>query len=251
MRFWAIRSSARSAPICRELHIGQIVLEGIDRLEADGVPTAPMVMDAGYGITTELRDEFVGTQPRICGRRSGRGEGVARRREAGALPSRTGDKGDRRGCCVAHLKAKPVTLATLALQSAQDRVAFDSLARGYRKATCVRASRGYVCAPRIATIGAASRGPRSGCSSSGQLVGRDRRSIGCRTSPPTSTLTDLVHLAKIRWRIERDYQELKDEIGIDHYEGRGWLAFTITGPYVSTPAPSWQPSELGFPPRRL
>jgi len=39
----------------------------------------------------------------------------------------------------------------------------------------------------------------------------------------TATITDLVHLAKIRSRIERDYQELKDEIGIDHYEGRGWI----------------------------
>src|ERR1700694_1148810 len=37
----------------------QIVLEEIDRLLADGVPIAPMVMDAGYGTTTELRDEFV------------------------------------------------------------------------------------------------------------------------------------------------------------------------------------------------
>jgi SRSO17 transposase len=39
------------------------------------------------------------------------------------------------------------------------------------------------------------------------------------------TITDLVHLAKLRWRIERDYQELKDEIGLDHYEGRGWPGF--------------------------
>ena len=38
-------------------------------------------------------------------------------------------------------------------------------------------------------------------------------------------ITDLVHLTKARWRIERDYQELKDEIGIDHYEGRGWVGF--------------------------
>ena len=29
----------------------------------------------------------------------------------------------------------------------------------------------------------------------------------------------------MRWRIERDYQELKQEIGLDHYEGRGWRGF--------------------------
>jgi SRSO17 transposase len=35
----------------------------------------------------------------------------------------------------------------------------------------------------------------------------------------------LVDLAKLRWRIERDYQELKQEIGLDHFEGRGWRGF--------------------------
>ena len=28
-----------------------------------------------------------------------------------------------------------------------------------------------------------------------------------------------------RWRIERDFQDLKQEIGLDHYEGRGWRGF--------------------------
>jgi len=35
----------------------------------------------------------------------------------------------------------------------------------------------------------------------------------------------LVDLAKLRWRIERDYQELKQEVGIGHFEGRGWRGF--------------------------
>jgi SRSO17 transposase len=43
--------------------------------------------------------------------------------------------------------------------------------------------------------------------------------------PPRTTLKDLVHTAKARWRIERDYQELKQEIGLGHYEGRGWRGF--------------------------
>ena len=32
----------------------------------------------------------------------------------------------------------------------------------------------------------------------------------------------LVDFTKMRWRIERDYQDLKQEIGLGHYEGRGW-----------------------------
>jgi SRSO17 transposase len=35
----------------------------------------------------------------------------------------------------------------------------------------------------------------------------------------------LVDIAKLRWRIERDYQELKQEVGLGHFEGRGWRGF--------------------------
>jgi SRSO17 transposase len=39
------------------------------------------------------------------------------------------------------------------------------------------------------------------------------------------SLKELVATAKLRWRIERDYQELKQEIGLGHFEGRGWRGF--------------------------
>lgn len=45
------------------------------------------------------------------------------------------------------------------------------------------------------------------------------------TMPVQTPLTTLVRTVKLRWRIERDYEELKDEIGLDHYEGRGWRGF--------------------------
>lgn len=45
------------------------------------------------------------------------------------------------------------------------------------------------------------------------------------TVPDDVEIEELVRLAKIRWRIERDFQELKDELGLDHYEGRGWRGF--------------------------
>jgi SRSO17 transposase len=45
------------------------------------------------------------------------------------------------------------------------------------------------------------------------------------TLPENVSFRRLVDFAKLRWRIERDYQELKQEVGLGHYEGRGWLGF--------------------------
>src|SRR5882757_514454 len=45
------------------------------------------------------------------------------------------------------------------------------------------------------------------------------------TLPVHTSLVELVKTAKMRWRIERDYQELKQEFGLSHYEGRGWRGF--------------------------
>lgn len=43
--------------------------------------------------------------------------------------------------------------------------------------------------------------------------------------PAATPLKKLVYLAKLRWRVERDYQELKGEVGLDHFEGRTWRGF--------------------------
>ena len=45
------------------------------------------------------------------------------------------------------------------------------------------------------------------------------------TLPTDTSFTELVRQAKRRWRIERDYQDLKQELGLGHYEGRGWRGF--------------------------
>jgi SRSO17 transposase len=45
------------------------------------------------------------------------------------------------------------------------------------------------------------------------------------TLPAKATLKELACLAKQRWIIERDYEELKQELGLGHFEGRGWRGF--------------------------
>ena len=45
------------------------------------------------------------------------------------------------------------------------------------------------------------------------------------TLPADISSEELVRRAKMRWRIERDYLDLKQECGLGHYEGRGWRGF--------------------------
>jgi hypothetical protein len=40
-----------------------------------------------------------------------------------------------------------------------------------------------------------------------------------------ATLPGTIVFAEVRWRIERDDQELKQELGLPHYDGRGWHGF--------------------------
>jgi SRSO17 transposase len=89
------------------------------------------------------------------------------------------------------------------------------------------------------------------------------------TLPADTSRADLVRQAKRRWRIERDYQDLKQELGLGHYEGRGWRGFhhhatlciaaygflimerAAFSPSADRPAPFVTPSPLpeGFRPR--
>ena len=45
------------------------------------------------------------------------------------------------------------------------------------------------------------------------------------TLPADISFKELVATVKMRWRIERDYRELKQEVGLGHYEGRNWRGF--------------------------
>ena len=62
--------------------------------------------------------------------------------------------------------------------------------------------------------------------------------------PPAASLRDLVHLAHQRWAIEQQYQELKGELGLDHFEGRslpGWDKHVV----LTALAYAWLQHERG------
>jgi SRSO17 transposase len=62
--------------------------------------------------------------------------------------------------------------------------------------------------------------------------------------PPTASLKAVVHLAHQRWAIEQQYQELKDELGLDHFEGRslpGWEKHVV----LTALAYAWLQHERG------
>jgi len=69
------------------------------------------------------------------------------------------------------------------------------------------------------------------------------------TLPRRMSHKQLVPIIKERWRTERMYEDLKGELGLDHFEGPSWVG-TITSPSSSAATPSSSPSESAlFPPR--
>ena len=68
--------------------------------------------------------------------------------------------------------------------------------------------------------------------------------------PANTSKRRLVYLAKLRWRIERDYQEMKGELGLDHFEGRGWRGFHHHFACVAAAHAFLTMERVIFPPER-
>src|SRR5271157_2488634 len=90
---------------------------------------------------------------------------------------------------------------------------------------CLRASPPRGSGRRRATTNSWRRIPSKGSSSNGQRARRSPTKYWLSTLPEDMPLAVLVDVIKLRWRIERDYEELKSELGLAHFEGRGWRGF--------------------------
>jgi len=196
----------------------EITLDLLDEALASGLPRRVVLADAGYGDSTEFRDGLQarglnylvgvsnvrlvwppGSNPRLPKRNAGPGR-----------PATTFRDGNR----------KPKSLADFA----------ETLE--YRKYSCADGKGGtkfgYFAFARVRSAERRTKGRKP--SEEIWLIsewrpGNNERKFYFSDLPATISKKELVRLLKLRWRVERDYQEMKGEVGLDHFEGRTWRGF--------------------------
>jgi SRSO17 transposase len=201
----------------------EIALAEVDQLLADKVPRAPITMDAAYGRATEFRDELAhrGLEY-VAAIRSETTVWPAGKAPLSRPSSRTvGGKRVLRGRTPNH---QPVTVGALARSlppSEWKTVWWRHGTKGEMRSRCallrVRAAHRDYWRPEPRPIEWLLLEWLDG--------EPEPTKFWLSNLPAKSCITDLLRLAHVRWRIERDYEELKQELGLSHYEGRGWLGF--------------------------
>lgn len=201
----------------------QIALEQIRAAQADGIPPGVVLADAGYGVDTAFRDGItalgltyvVGVQSSTSLWPPGKAPLPVKPRSGRGRPSTRVSR---------SAEHKPVSVKELAAalpDTAWRRVTWREgtnapLASRFAAVRIRPAHRDYKAAtPR----------PEEWCLIEWPPGAAEPGKFWLSTMPATTSRTKLVRHAMLRWRIERDYQELKQEIGLGHYEGRGWRGF--------------------------
>ncbi|MGH7266250.1 MAG: IS701 family transposase [Candidatus Rokuibacteriota bacterium] len=201
----------------------QIALGQILALQAAGLPPAPVGADAAYGDVTEFRDRLTGAGiPYVVGVK---GETtVWRPGQAPVPPKPYGGRGRPPTCVRRTAQEQPVSLRRLAAELPTAAWPVVTWREGTRGTMRSRFARVRV---RPAHRDAQRATPRAEewLLMEWPTGEAEPTKYWLSTLPETIPIADLVRLAKLRWRIERDYQELKDELGLDHFEGRGWRGF--------------------------
>jgi SRSO17 transposase len=201
----------------------QIALGQIRRLQAEGLPAAPVVADAGYGDTTEFRDAL--TTAAIPYAVGVKGDTTVWRPGAAPWPpKRSGGRGRPPTRVRRTATHRPVKLKTLAAElspAAWRRVTWREGTRGAMRSRFARVR----VRPAHRDENRSVPRPEEWLLIEWPAGEPEPTQYWLATLPEMTSIAALVRLAKLRWRIERDYQELKDELGLDHFEGRGWRGF--------------------------
>jgi SRSO17 transposase len=202
----------------------EIALEQIRRARERGLPEGVVLADAGYGTDSKFRSELtkaemtyvVGVQSTTSVWKPGE--------EPKPAPARKGNTGRPRKLLQRDAKHQPVSVKELALALPAETWKKVAWRQGVRQKLQSRfavlrvrpAHRDYERSTPHAEEWLLIEWPNGEA---------EPTKFWFATVPADISLTELVHLAKHRWIIERDYQELKQELGLGHYEGRGWRGF--------------------------
>ncbi len=199
----------------------QLALAALDGLLADEVPRAPVLADSGYGDTTEFREGVTARKlSYVVGVKGG--TTVWRPGLAPLPPAAWRGRGRPPTRLRRTARRRPLAIRTLA----------QALPAAAWHAVRWREGTKGMMRSRFATVRVrpAHRDERGLRPVEWLLIEWPRDAAEptkywLATVPEDVGLAELVRLAKLRWRVERDFQELKDELGLDHYEGRGWRGF--------------------------
>lgn len=202
----------------------RIALDQIDHLLAEDLPPAPVVADAGYGDITGFRDGL--TERGFSYVVGIKGDTTVWPPGKGPLPpkSRSGGRGRPPKVLRRDAGHQPVParkLAQMLPQKAWKQVRWREGTRG------TMASRFAAVRVRPAHRDDRRHEPRPEERLLFEWPDGEKKPAKyfLSTIPGEVDLAELVATAKVRWRIERDYQEMKDELGLEDFEGRSWRGF--------------------------
>ena len=201
----------------------QIALEQLRKLLAEGAPRHCVLADAGYGVDSAFRQALSdmgllyvvgvtsavvvwppGVEPLAQMPYSGKGRPPV-------MPRRTATRQP------VSVKALAKSLPAQAFQTISWREGTNATLSGRFAAVRVRHAGG--------NSGKARLRPEQWLLIEWPADQREPAKYCLSTLPESTPLNELVGAAHQRWRIERDYQDLKQDFGLGHYEGRGWRGF--------------------------
>jgi SRSO17 transposase len=201
----------------------EIALEHIRQALADRLPPGVALMDAGYGADSKLRAGITDLEvPYIVGVQASMT--VWRPGEQPLPPPPWPGRGRPPKALRRDATHQPVAVRALASELAAE--AWQTVT--WREGSCEQLASRFA---RLRIRPAHDDAKRSEPAAEEWLLidwpeGADEPDhYWLSTVPPDVALERMVDLVKLRWRIERDYLELKQEIGLGHYEGRKWRGF--------------------------
>jgi SRSO17 transposase len=207
----------------RRLTKPQIALELLDRARAEGLPGRAVVADAGYGASGDFRD---GLDDRGLPYVVGVTEDfvVFTEQPAWEHPAAPGAAGvsgrPRTRPRLAEGGPRPVALAELAKAARLRRVT-------WREGTKGKLS-GRFAWLRVWPAGGWQTGECAGKGPVWLLIEEQadgKIKYALSNLPEGTGIKAAVRLWKSRWPVEQGYQQMKEELGLDHFEGRSWRGF--------------------------